>query len=113
MDAVSEVLTDRSRDAESLSRMVVVSLVAHVGLIAAVALAPNPWNTPAEQPRSMVIQLGGAVGPDQGRNPISARQVQQVLPDGVKARDTPPALAKPEMIEPVKTAPTPPKATAK
>jgi len=113
MDAVSEVLTDRSRDAESLSRMVGVSLVAHVALIAAIAIAPNPWNTPVEQTRSMVISLGGAVGPEQGRNPISARQVQQVLPDGVKARDTPPALAKPAMIEPVKTAPTPPKANVK
>jgi outer membrane biosynthesis protein TonB len=114
MDAVSEVLADRARDAESLSRMVVVSLLAHVALIAAIALAPNPWNTPVEQTRSMVISLGGPVGPVQGRNPISPREVQQAVPDSAKPRtDTPPALAKPEMIEPVKTAPTAAKADVK
>lgn len=114
MDAVSEILADRSRDADTLSRMVVVSLVAHLALVAALAFAPNPWSEPKEESRSMVISLGGPVGPVQGRNPISAKAIQERVPDGVKPKnDAPPALAKPEMIEPVKTAPTPPKAAAK
>jgi TonB family protein len=114
MDAVSEILADRSREAESLSRMVVVSLVAHVALIAVVVFAPTPSNTPSEQSRSMTIMLGGPVGPVQGRNPISAKEIQQAVPETVKAKnDAPPALAKPEMVEPVKTAAVPPKADVK
>lgn len=114
MDAVSEVLADRSRDADTLTRMVVVSMVAHVALLAAVAFVPNPWSEPAEESRSMVISIGGPTGPEQGRNPISAKAIQERVPETVKPKnDAPPALAKPDMIEPVKTAPTPPKAKVK
>jgi hypothetical protein len=114
MDAVSEVLADRSRDADTLTRMVTVSLIAHVALIAAVAFAPNPWSEPKEESRSMVISLGGPVGPLQGRNPLSSKTIQEAVPETVKPKnDAPPALAKPEMIEPVKTAPTPAKAKVK
>lgn len=114
MDAVSEVLADRSRDADTLTRMVVVSLVAHVGLLAAFAFVPNPWSEPPAESRSMVISLGGPTGPVQGRNPMAPKPIQEAVPETVKPRnDAPPALAKPEMIEPVKTAPTPPKARVK
>ena len=113
MDAVSEVIAERTHDADSLPRMVALSLAAHVALIAAVALAPNPFTAPREETRSMVISLGGAVGPDQGRNPISAREVQQAVPETAKRTDTPPAIAKPEMIEPIKAAPTAAKADVK
>jgi periplasmic protein TonB len=115
MDAVSEVLADRSREADKLAQMVVASGVAHVLLIAAAAFAPNPWSGAAEDRRpAIMITLGGAEGPEQGRNPISAKQIQQVVPEGVKPKnDAPPALAKPDMIEPLKTAPVAPKAITK
>ena len=58
----------------------------------------------------MMISLGGgAPGPDQGRNPIAAKPIQEVAPGPARPKnDAPPALAKPEMVEPMKTAPTPP-----
>ena len=95
--------------------MVVVSLVAHAALITAFAFVPAVETQPAENvARAMMISLGGAPGPVQGRNPISARPIQEAVPETVKpTTDAPPALAKPEMVEPVKTAKAPPKATAK
>ena len=113
MDAVSEVLVDRSRDADKVSRMVMVSLAVHAALITAIAFVPTKWDTLPDERNVMVISLGGAVGPEQGRNPISAKQIQEAVPEGVKPKnDAPPAIAKPEMVEPVKAAPTP-KAAAK
>jgi outer membrane biosynthesis protein TonB len=115
MDAVTEILLDRTREADKVTQMVIVSLVAHAVVISAVAFLPNPWAAkPAENLPVMTISLGGAPGPQQGRNPIAAKEVQEAVPDSVKAKnDAPPALAKPEMIEPVKTAKRDPKAAAK
>jgi periplasmic protein TonB len=115
MDAVTEVLLDRTREAENVTRMVIVSLAAHAVLITAVAFAPGRWgSTPVDDRRVMTISLGGAPGPAQGRNPISGRPVQEVAPDPSKARnDTTPALPKPEMVEPVKAAKPEPRAAAK
>lgn len=105
MDAVSEILADRSRDADSLSRMVMVSMAAHVAVIAGLTLLPRVSGLPQEQTRAMTIMLGGAEGPDQGRNPMDARKVQEAVPEGRKPTDTPPAPTKPDMIEPTKAAP--------
>ena len=114
MDAVSEVLADRSREADTLARMVYVSMAAHVVVIAALTLLPRFATLPEEQGRVMTISLSGAEGPDQGRNPISSKQIQQAVPESVKPKnDAPPALVKPEMIEPIKTATVAPKAVAK
>src|SRR4051812_40014038 len=105
MDAVTEVLLDRTRQAEDVTKMVVVSLAAHALLIGAFAFLPNLWNTAPQDEHVMSISLGGAPGPVQGRNPIADKAVQEVAPDLTKARnDSPPALPKPEMIEPVKSA---------
>ena len=112
MDAVSEILVDRSRDADRLSRMVMVSLAAHVAIIGALAFTPS-MSTQQDQSRVMTISLGGAEGPDQGRNPISARQIQQAVPESAKPIVTPPAPPKPVMVEPVKTAPAASKANTK
>jgi TonB family protein len=112
MDAVSEILDDRSRDADRLSRMVMLSLAAHVAVIAALAFTPR-LSPALDQTRVMTISLGGAEGPDQGRNPITARQIQQAVPESAKPIVAPPAPPKPEMIEPVKTAPAASKANTK
>jgi TonB family protein len=112
MDAVSQVLVDRSIEADKVSRMVLVSLAAHIVLLAAVTFVPKGSSADADA-NVMVISLGGAPGPEQGRNPMSNRRIEEPIPDNVKPKDTPPPLAKPEMVEPVKTAPTPPKTQAK
>ncbi|HET7698467.1 MAG TPA: TonB family protein [Vicinamibacterales bacterium] len=113
MDAVSEVLDVRSRDADSLARMVAVSLAAHVAIIAALTIMPRFSTGQDDRVRVMTISLAGAEGPQQGRNPMDARKVETVVPEGKKPADTPPMATKPEMIEPVKKAPAPPKANAK
>ena len=114
MDAVSEVLVDRSKQADKVAQMVVVSLVAHAALIAAVTFLPANWDASQDTGKVMTISLGGAPGPVQGRNPISTVPKQEAVPETVKpAVNTPPAAAKPEMIEPVKTAPVAPKAAVK
>lgn len=116
MDAVTQILIDRSREADKISRMVVLSLMAHAILIAAVAFMPASWGTSVKDDKAstMVISLGGAPGPKQGQTPISAKPVQQAAPDAAKPNvQAPPALAKPEMVEPLKTAKPLPKTVAK
>lgn len=114
MDAVTEILVERSQQADKIGRVVILSLVAHGVLITAFAFAPQ-WRTqPAADLPVMTISLGGAPGPDQGRAPIAAKQIQEAVPVTVKAsNDAPPALAKPEMIEPLKTAKPDPRTVAK
>ena len=56
MDAVTEVLIDRSREAEKLSRMVLVSLGAHAVLIALVVLLPAGWGSAVHEDR-MVMSI--------------------------------------------------------
>src|SRR6185295_3038366 len=100
MDAVTEILVERSQQADKVGRVVILSLVAHAVLISGFAFAPHWESKPVEKPPSMVISLGGAIGPDQGRNPTSAKPTQEVVPENVKPNtEAPPALAKPEMIE--------------
>ena len=114
MDAVTEILVERSQQTDKIGRIVVLSLIAHGLLITAFAFAPHWESRPAQSLPSMMISLGGAVGPVQGRNPISAKPRQEAVPENVKPNtEAPPALAKPEMIEPLKTAKPEPKAAAK
>jgi TonB family protein len=115
LDAVTEILIDRSQQADRVARMMIVSLVAHAALISAIAFAPSRWgSTPVDNSHVMTISLGGAPGPQQGRNPISAKPVQDAVPETVKPKnEAPPALVKPEMIEPVKTAKPEPRTAAK
>jgi len=114
MDAVTEVLLERSERVDNLARMLIVSLVAHAAIVTAVTLLPRQWAVPRDNAPVMTISLGGAPGPQVGRNPISAKQIQEAVPETVKPRnDAPPALSKPEMIEPVKAAKPEPKTAAK
>jgi TonB family protein len=115
MDAVTEILIERSQQADKVGRVVMLSLIAHGMLITAAAFVPRLWESPPiDKPRVMMISLGGAPGPTQGRNPISQKAIQEPVPEAVKPKnDAPPALAKPEMIEPVKAAKPAPKAPTK
>lgn len=114
MDAVTAILLERSQQTDRLSRMVVLSLVAHGVLITAIALAPRGAGMSAENFPVMTISLGGAPGPDQGRTPTAAKEVQEVAAATTKpVNDSPPALAKPDMVEPVTTAKPEPKSAAR
>jgi TonB family protein len=95
-EAVSDVLDLRMRESDGLSRMFVVSLVAHGVLLAAVVLMPADWRG-AKSARNVVrmtISLnGGAPGPNTGgMTQMSSRPVQAVAPPEQKPRpETPPA----------------------
>jgi TonB family protein len=106
MDAVTEVLVDRSHQADRLSQMIVLSLLAHMVVLAAVTLSGRlfPDRVDVDPAHVMTISLAGGDTVIQGRNPISNKAVQQAVPETAKPRDdTPPASAKPEMVESVKT----------
>lgn len=112
MDAVSHILVERQAGAAGLDRMFGWSAVAHLALLAFVALVPAGWlgARMANEPTSVMnIQIGGPVGPrDGGMTAMGARPIQQVKPvEAQKAIEPirPPAAAEPEMIEPTKTAP--------
>jgi outer membrane biosynthesis protein TonB len=114
LDAVTQILLERSQKVDNLTRMVIVSFLAHAAVVTAVTLLPRQWSAPRDSAPVMTISLGGAPGPKQGNNPISAKEIQEAVPETVKPRnDAPPALAKPEMIEPVKAAKPEPKTPAK
>jgi TonB family protein len=103
-EAVSDVLSARNQVADGLTRMVMVSLGAHLVLVALVALVPGEWlGSSAERdvPR-MMISLGGAPGPDTGgMTQMAARPVQQVAPEQPKERFVQaPAANTPKMTVP-------------
>lgn len=120
-EAVSDILVDRVRELDGISRMVMVSLLGHGVLIATLVLLPSDWRSgsvPADA-TPMMITLGGGTGPDAGGlTPIAGRAVQEVAPPDVKPRpEAPPAPKPPEMVVPepaARPAPkTPPKPTGK
>jgi protein TonB len=116
-EAVSQILIDRSRDAEGISRMVAVSVLGHAVLIAIVILAPRGWLSPKPDVdvTPMMITLGGAPGPDAGGvRSISGRTVQAVREADAKPRvEPPPAPKAPEMVAPSPTAKPAPRTPAK
>lgn len=120
-EAVSDILSARSREAEGLGRMVMLSLAAHVVLVAVLVLMPADWRTTSREPDAtpMFISLGGAPGPDAGgMTQMAGRQVQAVgAPEPRQRFTVPPAAALPPMVIPepaAKPAPkTPPKPVEK
>lgn len=112
-EAVSDILIDRAREADGMSRMLAISLMTHVALLAAVILMPAEWRSSSAQPEVplMTISLGGVSGPESGGlTPLADRPVQTVAPPEAKVQpDTPPAPKAPEMIEPERVAKPAPK----
>jgi TonB family protein len=109
--SVTDILSERSREADGLTRMVLYSLGAHLVLIAALALMPGSWFGAQQEPERMVmsISLGGSPGPDTGgRNQIAGKAVQEVGEEVKQPFALPPAPKPPEMVMPSpKPAPTP------
>jgi TonB family protein len=103
-EAVSDVLIDRAREADGLSRMLTVSLLAHGMLISVLVLMPAGWRSASIPPNvtPMMITLSGGTGPDTGgMTPISGKPVQvEAPPEAKPAPVAPPAAKVPEMVEP-------------
>jgi TonB family protein len=104
-EAVSSILHDRAKAADGLSRMLMVSLAAHVAIAAAFMLMPSDWRSHrAAETAVMTVSLGGAEGPNTGgMTTMADRAVQSIAkPEAPKVTDTPPAAKPPEMVEPEK-----------
>ena len=117
-EAVSDVLLDRAREADGINRMVLVSLLAHTILIAALVVMPASWRSSSRSAdvTPMMITLSNAgTGPDAGGlNPISGRPVQEQAPVEAKpAPVAPPAPKAPEMVAPEPAAKVTPKVPPK
>ena len=106
-EAVSDILIERARISEGMSRMFAVSLTAHVALLSTLVLLPQLWRSSAgPDPVLMTISLGGTEGPElSGMTSISDKPVQDVAPPDAKPEpNTAPAPKAPEMVEPEKMA---------
>jgi len=114
-EAVSSILISRSREADGLSRMVTMSLGAHIVVLVVIAIVPASWlSSEVQRPeRVTTISLGGVTGQDVGGlTPIAQRTAQEVTADARNVVRTP--AATPEMTAPAPEAkPTPPKPTPK
>jgi TonB family protein len=116
-EAVSDILLERSREADGAGRMVLISLLAHTVLITAVVVMPASWRSSSHSSdvTPMMITLSSGGGPDTGgMTPIAGKPVQEVATESKPAPVAPPAAKTPEMILPEPKAPaakTPPKPT--
>ena len=100
-----------------MSRMVMLSVLAHGVLISTIVMMPESWRSPSVEPKAtpMMITLGGAPGPQAGgMTTIADRAVQAVAPPEVKPKvEPPPAPKAPEMVAPAPLAKPAPKMPAK
>ena len=100
-EAASEILTARSGEHDELRRTGVVSLAAHLVLIALVLLAPTDWMADSAVDPAvdvMTIRLGGPEGPGEGgRTALGGRPIQDVV--------TAPEIRRPQWIQPPTAAP--------
>ena len=106
-EAVSDILIERARVADGMSRMFAVSIIAHAALLTAMVLVPSLWRSATGPDAAvMTISIGGTEGPEtSGMTSISDRPVQAVAPPNAKAEpDVPPAPKVPEMVEPDRVA---------
>jgi len=107
---VADVLRDRLHEPSGFQRMVLVSLVAHVLLVALLVAAPSRWWAPGEDAPTpiMTITLGGGEGPRAGgMTTAGGRPVQVAKPPDEPRRPEPvrpPAAKAPAMTVPAPAA---------
>ena len=117
-EAVSDILIERAREVDGVSRMVLVSLFAHAALIATLVVMPASWRSTRVPPEAkpMMISLSSAGNaPDAGGlTPMSGKPVQAEAPAESKpAPVAPPAPKAPEMVVPERAAKPVSKATTR
>jgi TonB family protein len=102
MEAVTDILVQRTRVASGLQRMVVVSLAIHAVAGVAMVLMPSGVYEDRNPRTVMTISLGGAPGPRAGgMTPMGGRPIQ--APPAVaptRAPVAPPAAKTPQMALP-------------
>jgi protein TonB len=115
-EPVSDILADRAQITIGMSRMVMLSLLAHGVLVSLLLFSPDWWRVaPVAEDNAMFISLGGVEGPETGGfNPPSAKRVDEAIakPDPL-ARTVAPPAPKPAMIEPAAVAKPAPKTPPK
>jgi outer membrane biosynthesis protein TonB len=112
-EAVDDVIALRAHDPRGLSRMITWSLVVHVGVLAAVAIAPRDW-LQRKKPAAHVMEINlGSSGPKaSGVTTIGGRPVDQATPEPKHPEPIKLAAAKPDvMTVPTKTVPPKPAKT--
>jgi TonB family protein len=116
-EAADDVIAARARSTEGLTKTVVWSVIAHVGLVAFFVYMPESWRGETDEtPKTvMTISLGGAPGPrNGGMTQMGGRTVQEATPDPRRA-EVAPAAKPPEMALPRENVRkvTPPKSAPK
>jgi TonB family protein len=117
-EAVSAILHDRAREAEGISRMLMLSIGAHIVIVGMVWLTPTAWRSrPARDAAVMELSLGGMEGPNTGgMTAMAGRAVEEIAKPNAPKVDAPPPPKAPEMTESTAVAkprPTPVKPTTK
>ncbi len=103
MEAVADILAERTRQPRGMNRTVVVSVLAHAVLLTAFLLMTSLGPPRATEREVMTISLGGAPGPRAGgMTPMGGRPVQAPTAEEAPRRApvTPPAAKPPEMTLP-------------
>jgi periplasmic protein TonB len=117
-ESVSAILVDRSREADGLSRMLMLSIGAHIAIVAGIWLTPTEWRSrPAREVATMELSLGGMEGPNTGgMTSMAGRAVEEIAKPNAPKVDAPPPPKAPEMVESTAAAkprPAPPKPVTK
>jgi len=103
MEAVADILAERTRQPRGMNRTVVVSVLAHAVLLTAFLLLTSLGPPRSTERQVMTISLGGAPGPRAGgMTPMGGRPVQAPPAEEAPRRApvTPPAAKPPEMTLP-------------
>lgn len=117
-EAVSAILHDRGREAEGISRMLMLSIGAHILIVGILWLTPTAWRSrTAPEAAVMELSLGGLEGPNTGgMTSMAGRAVEEIAKPNAPKVDAPPPPKAPEMTESMAVAkprPTPVKPTTK
>jgi TonB family protein len=99
-ESVTDILVARANRRESMTPMVIVSLVAHVAVFVVLALI-SMNAAAAPPPKVFTISFAGNDGPrNGGANALSSRAVEHVAPPEPKKNVEPPPPPTPKMVLP-------------
>ena len=114
-EPVSAILYDRAREADGISRMLALSIGAHLAIVTLLWLTPTAWRSrTTPETATMQISLGGTEGPNTGgMTSIAGRAVEEIAKPNARAIDTPPPARAPEMVESTAVKPAPAKPMTK
>jgi TonB family protein len=115
-EAVSDILAARAQDTGGIHRLFGYSLAVHLAIGTAAVLMPADWlSNQAAKPNVIEISLGGSIGErTTGTAPISARPVEQAVPEPKRPEPIKAVVPpKPDVMPTPAAKVDPPKAAAK